>query len=111
MTKLAKYYTLYDCQNSDEIYNALNKLQDLEKIDYEMLDNSSYEAFKIKDLSLTDGETKSLLSLFIKNDVAEYEYANEDLSLSDSYTDDTDDELSDWDSGDQWSEADYDDEA
>ena len=110
MTKLAKYYTLYDCTNSDEIYDVLNKLQDLEKIEYEMLDNSSYEAFKIRDLSLTDGETKSLLLLFVKNDVAEYEYANEDLSLSDTDSDETDSELGGWDSADQWSESDYDDE-
>jgi hypothetical protein len=110
MAKLAKYYTLYDCVNYDDIYDALNKLQDSEKIEYEMLENSSYDAFRIKDISLTDGELKSLLTLFSKNDVAEYEYASEDLSSYDEYNEDNDDELDSWDSGDEWSEADYDDE-
>jgi hypothetical protein len=108
--KLGKYYTLYECTNTEEVWNYLNGLQESGKIEYEMLDTSEYEVFKISDISLSDPEIKNLLGFFSKNEVSEYEwvseeishpYDDEDMDMGDSSDDETFSDADD-DNWDNW---------
>jgi hypothetical protein len=72
MVKLFKYYSLDDCQNPEDVYSILNDLQGDDKIEYEVVEDMGVEVFKIKDIGLTTGELKKLISDFNKLDVIEY---------------------------------------
>lgn len=109
--KLQKYYTLYDCPDTEKIFTLLNSLQEEEKIEYQMVDGSEWEVFKIKDINLSEDELKELLKEFVKFDVAQYEYVLDEVQDEKSWEDSTDNSYEDdWYSdpnGDSYSHEDY----
>ena len=83
---LSKYYSLDECYNKDKVFDHLEELQGNEMIIYEIVDT---DIIKIKDIGLSEKDTKDLLNFFDNNDVIEYSDYDEDDD-SDDYFDDDD---------------------
>lgn len=87
--KLKKFYTLYDCIESEKVYSILNQLQEEEKIEYQLVEENEWEVVKITDLNLSEEEVKNLLKDFAKFEVAEYEYVLDEPYDDSFWSDDT----------------------
>lgn len=83
---LSKFYSLDECYNKDNVFDHLEELQSNEMIIYQIVDT---DIIKIKDIGLSEKDTKDLLNFFDNNDVIEYSDYDEDED-SDDYFDDDD---------------------
>jgi len=72
---LHKYYSLDECYEKDKVFEHLENLQDEELIVYEILDS---DIIKIKDIGLSDKQTKDLEQFFDSHDVIDYDYEDFD---------------------------------
>lgn len=84
---LSKYYSLDECYDRDAVMDYLEELQNEEMIVFEIIDS---EVIKIKDIGLSEKQTKELILFFHDNDVIDYldyEPYNED---DDDYDEDED---------------------
>lgn len=72
---LHKYYSLDECYEKDKVFDHLENLQDEELIVYEILDS---DIIKIKDIGLSDKQSKDLEQFFDSNDVIDYDYEDFD---------------------------------
>ena len=83
---LSKYYSLDECYDRDAVMDYLEELQNEEIIVFEIIDS---EVIKIKDIGLSEKQTKELILFFHDNDVIDYlDY--EPYDEDDDYDDDED---------------------
>jgi len=83
---LSKYYSLDECYDRNVVLDHLEELQNEEMIVFEIIDS---EVIKIKDIGLSEKQTKELINFFHDNDVIDYlDY--------EPYGDDEDDEDDDY---------------
>jgi hypothetical protein len=83
---LSKYYSLDECYDRNVVLDHLEELQKEEMIVFEIIDS---EVIKIKDIGLSEKQTKELINFFHDNDVIDYlDY--------EPYGDDEDDEDDDF---------------
>ena len=83
---LSKYYSLDECYDRNVVLDHLEELQNEEIIVFEIIDS---EVIKIKDIGLSEKQTKELINFFHDNDVIDYlDY--------EPYGDDEDDEDDDY---------------
>jgi hypothetical protein len=87
---LSKYYSLDECYQKDTVFDHLEDLQTEELIVYEIIDT---EIIKLKDIGLSEKQTKDLVDFFDNHDVIDYEYDdfdddNDDLDYDDYPNDD-----------------------
>jgi len=83
---LSKYYSLDECYDRNVVLDHLEELQNEEMIVFEVIDS---EIVKIKDIGLSEKQTKELINFFHDNDVIDYvDY--------EPYGDDEDDEDDDF---------------
>ncbi len=86
---LSKYYSLDECYDTNQIFDRLEDLQNEGMIIYELVDN---DTIKIKDIGLSEKDTKDLIIFFDDNDViglTTYENYDEDEDeddFDDDYT-------------------------
>jgi hypothetical protein len=66
---LSKYYSLDECYDRNVIMDYLEGLQNEEMIVFEVVDS---EVIKIKDIGLSEKQTKELILFFHDNDVIDY---------------------------------------
>jgi hypothetical protein len=88
---LSKYYSLDECYDRNVVLDHLEQLQNDEMIVFEIIDS---EVVKIKDIALSEKQTKDLILFFHDNDVIDYidyePYGDEDQDEDDDYFDDED---------------------
>ena len=72
---LHKYYSLDECYEKNKVFNRLEELQEEELIVFEILDS---DIIKIKDIGLSEKQTKELVDFFDSNDVIDYDYEDFD---------------------------------
>jgi hypothetical protein len=92
---LSRYYSLDECYDRELVLDHLENLQNESLIVYELVES---ETFKIKDIGLSEKQTKDLINFFHDNDVidyVDYEPYNEDDDEDDDYCDDEDDPYND----------------
>jgi len=82
---LSKYYSLDECYQKDKVFDHLEDLQNEELIVFEIMDS---ELIKIKDIGLSEKQTKDLIDFFDNNDVIDYEYDDYDDEDEDGDFDD-----------------------
>lgn len=87
---LSKYYSLDECYQKDTVFDHLEDLQAEELIVYEIIDT---DIIKLKDIGLSEKQTKDLVDFFDNHDVIDYEYDdfdddNDDLDYDDYPNDD-----------------------
>jgi hypothetical protein len=66
---LSKYYSLDECYDRNVVMDYLEELQNEEMIVFEVVDS---EVIKIKDIGLSEKQTKELVLFFHDNDVIDY---------------------------------------
>jgi hypothetical protein len=66
---LSKYYSLDECYDRNVVMDYLEELQNEEMIVFEIIDS---EVIKIKDIGLSEKQTKELVLFFHDNDVIDY---------------------------------------
>jgi hypothetical protein len=66
---LSKYYSLDECYDRNVVMDYLEELQNEEMIVFEIIDS---EVIKIKDIGLSEKQTKELILFFHDNDVIDY---------------------------------------
>jgi hypothetical protein len=66
---LSKYYSLDECYDRNAVMDYLEELQNEEIIVFEIIDS---EVIKIKDIGLSEKQTKELILFFHDNDVIDY---------------------------------------
>jgi hypothetical protein len=66
---LSKYYSLDECYNRDVVLNHLEDLEDEGLIVYEMVEP---DVMKLKDVGLSEKQTKELINFFSNHDVIDY---------------------------------------
>ena len=66
---LSKYYSLDECYDRNVVMDYLEELQNEEMIVFEVVDS---EVIKIKDIGLSEKQTKELILFFHDNDVIDY---------------------------------------
>ena len=66
---LSKYYSLDECYDRNVVMDYLEELQNEEMIVFEVVDS---EVIKIKDIGLSEKQTKELINFFHDNDVIDY---------------------------------------
>jgi hypothetical protein len=85
---LSKYYSLDECYDRNVVLDRLEELQNEEMIVFEVVDS---EVIKIKDIGLSEKQTKDLINFFHDNDVIDYldyePYGDEDEDDEDDYYD------------------------
>jgi hypothetical protein len=85
---LSKYYSLDECYDRNVVLDHLEELQNEEMIVFEVIDS---EVIKIKDIGLSEKQTKELINFFHDNDVIDYldyePYGDEDDEDEDDYYD------------------------
>ena len=85
---LSKYYSLDECYDRNVVLDHLEELQKEEMIVFEVIDS---EVIKIKDIGLSEKQTKELINFFHDNDVIDYldyePYGDEDEDEDDDYYD------------------------
>ena len=89
---LCKYYSLDECYDRDVVLDHLESLENEGIIVYEMIEP---DVMKIKDIGLSERQTKDLINFLMSNDVIEYpdfEPYNED-----EYDEEDDDDYYDGD--------------
>ena len=84
---LSKFYSLDECYNKDTVFDHLEELQSNEMIIYQIVDT---DLIKIKDIGLSEKDTKDLLNFFDSNDVIDYSDYDDDDDDSDDYYEDGD---------------------
>jgi hypothetical protein len=87
---LSKYYSLDECYDRNVVLDHLEELQNDEMIVFEIIDS---EVIKIKDIGLSEKQTKELILFFHDNDVidyVDYEPYTEEDDEDDDYFDDED---------------------
>jgi len=86
---LSKYYSLDECYDRNDVIDHLEDLQTEGLIIYELVES---EVVKIKDIGLSEKQTKELINFFHDNDVIDYidyePYGDEDDDDDDYYDDD-----------------------
>ena len=87
---LSKYYSLDECYDRNNVLDHLEDLQTEGLIVFEVIES---EVLKLKDIGLSEKQTKELINFFHDNDVIDYpdfdpynEYEDEDED--DDYYDD-----------------------
>ena len=71
--KIKKYYSLDECSQEEELYNLLNEYQELEKIDYEVIEDPMYgDVIKIDDVNLSASDHKKLIEKFNSFDLIDF---------------------------------------
>ncbi len=83
---LSKYYSLDECYKKDVVFDHLEELQNEELISFEIIDS---EIVKIKDIGLTEKQTKDLVEFLDDNDVIDYTDFEEFDDDEDEFNDDT----------------------
>jgi hypothetical protein len=66
---LCDYYSLDECFEKDQVYEYLENLQDEGKIRYKEVE---YDIIRIKDISLSNKELKSIIEFFEQNNILDY---------------------------------------
>ena len=74
---LSKYYSLDECYDRNVVMDYLEELQNEEMIVFEVVDS---EVIKIKDIGLSEKQTKELILFFHDNDVIDYDTDRSDDS-------------------------------
>jgi len=85
---LSKYYSLDECYDRNVVLDHLEQLQNDEMIVFEIIDS---EVIKIKDIALSEKQTKDLILFFHDNDVIDYvdyePYGDDDEDDEDDFYD------------------------
>jgi hypothetical protein len=92
---LSRYYSLDECYDRELVLDHLENLQNESLIVFEIVES---ETFKIKDIGLSEKQTKDLIVFFHDNDVidyVDYEPYNESEDEDDDYYDGEDDPYND----------------
>lgn len=85
---LSKFYSLDECYQKDKVYDHLEELQKNEMILFEIVDT---DLIKIKDIGLSEKDTKDLLHFFDDKDVIDYsDFDGDDDDNDDGFFDDED---------------------
>jgi len=66
---ISKYYSLDECYDRNVVLDYLEELQSEEIIIFEIVDS---DVIKIKDIGLSEKQTKDLINFFHDNDVIDY---------------------------------------
>jgi hypothetical protein len=86
---LSKYYSLDECYDRNVVLDHLEELQNEEMIVFEIIDS---EVIKIKDIGLSEKQTKELINFFHDNDVIDYvdfePYGDDEDDEDDDYYED-----------------------
>ena len=86
---LSKYYSLDECYDRNVVLDRLEELQNEEMIVFEIIDS---EVIKIKDIGLSEKQTKDLILFFHDNDVIDYvdyePYGDDDEDDEDDFYED-----------------------
>jgi hypothetical protein len=85
---LSRYYSLDECYDTNLIFDKLEDLQNEGMILYETIDQ---DVIKIKDIGLSEKDTKDLINFFNDNDVIDLP-SYENVDELDDEDDDFDDE-------------------
>jgi hypothetical protein len=72
---LSKYYSLDECYIKDKVFDYLEDLQNEELIFFEIIDK---EIIKIRDIGLSEKQTKELVTFLDDSDVIDYSDFEED---------------------------------
>lgn len=87
---LSKYYSLDECFDKNIILDNLEDLQNEGLIVYEILDS---DVIKLKDIGLSEKQTKDLINFFHDNDVIDYiDYEPYDDNVDEDEDEDYDDD-------------------
>jgi ATP phosphoribosyltransferase regulatory subunit HisZ len=84
---LSKFYSLDECYQKEKVYDHLEELQKNEMILFELVDT---DLIKIKDIGLSEKDTKDLLNFFDDKDVIDYSDFDGDDDNDDGFYDDDD---------------------
>lgn len=85
---LSKFYSLDECYEKDRVYDHLEELQRNEMIIFEIVDT---DLIKIKDIGLSEKDTKDLLNFFNEKDVIDYvDFDGDQDDNDDGFYDDDD---------------------
>jgi len=85
---LSKFYSLDECYEKDKVYDHLEELQKNEMIIFEIVDT---DLIKIKDIGLSEKDTKDLLNFFNEKDVIDYsDFDGDEDDNDDGFYDDDD---------------------
>lgn len=85
--KTNKIYSFDECINKTKVIAKLDSLQNVDKIEYELIDS---DLIKVKDISLTAKEIKDLYQFLHDNDVLEdhdFDTEDDEEDEEDSYDD------------------------
>jgi len=82
---LSKFYSLDECYEKNNVFDYLENLQNNEMIIFEIVDS---DLVKIKDIGLSEKDTKDLLNFFDDKDVLEYSDFDDDDEFEDFDDDD-----------------------
>lgn len=85
---LNKYYSLDECYDRNSVLNHLEDLQNESLLFYEFAES---DVIKIKDIGLSEKQTRDLINFFHDNDVIDYP----DFEPYSDYEDDDDDDFYD----------------
>ena len=85
---LSKFYSLDECYQKEKVYDHLEDLQKNEMILFEIVDT---DLIKIKDIGLSEKDTKDLINFFDDMDVIDYsDFDGEEDDNDDGFFDDDD---------------------
>ena len=82
---LSKFYSLDECYEKDKVFDYLENLQNNEMIIFDIVDT---DLVKIKDIGLSEKDTKDLSNFFDDKDVLEYSDLDDDEEFEDFDDDD-----------------------
>lgn len=86
---LCDYYSLDECFEKDQVYEYLDELQDEGKIRYRVVEQ---DIIRIKDISLSNKELKSVIDFFEQNNILDYN-GYESYIYEDDMGDDIDEDV------------------
>lgn len=81
---LSKFYSLDECYEKTKVLDHLEELQSNEMVIFEIIDS---DLIKLKDIGLSEKDTKDLIDFFDKHDVIEYSDYDEEEDDEDNYFD------------------------
>jgi hypothetical protein len=85
---LSKFYSLDECYQKEKVFDYLEELQNEELIVFDIIDS---DMIKIKDIGLSEKQTKDIVSFFDEMDVIDYSDYDDEFNGDDDDYDDYDD--------------------